>query len=123
MISQPLLVLDGHLRVITANRIYYATFQQRPRQIEGEMIHEIGEGAWDNPELRERLAEVGSRQGSFDAVRVERDFPTIGRRTFLLKARRLASEALMPTRILVMMDEISSVAPGSSSGSDVKALA
>jgi PAS domain-containing protein len=41
-IRQPLLILNGDLRVRSANRAFYETFRVEPAETEGRMIYELG---------------------------------------------------------------------------------
>jgi two-component system CheB/CheR fusion protein len=107
-VRQPLVVLDEHLRFVSANRAYYETFRLRPRQVEGELIYEVGGGEWDSPELRHLLEEVLPQEKDFESFRVERDFPKIGRRTFLLNGRRLEQRSGLPGKILLALEDITS---------------
>ena len=61
-VREPLLILDGELRVEKANRAYYETFDVRPEETEGRLLYELGSGQWDRPDLRAALA-GGAGQG------------------------------------------------------------
>ena len=54
-IREPLLVLDGALRVIFASQAFYREFQVNPEQSLGQPIVELGNQQWDIPALRELL--------------------------------------------------------------------
>ena len=41
-VREPLLVLDEYLRLVSANKAFYRRVQWLPRQVEGELIYEIG---------------------------------------------------------------------------------
>jgi PAS domain-containing protein len=51
-VREPLLVLDSDLRVITANRSFYQTFQVTPEGTENRLLYDIGDRQWDIPKLR-----------------------------------------------------------------------
>jgi PAS domain S-box-containing protein len=91
-LREPLLVLDGDLRVQSANRSFYRTFRVSPQDTEGRRLCDLGNGQWDVPRLRTLLEEVLPRNTSFDDFEIENDFPTIGRKVMLLNARRLQQE-------------------------------
>jgi len=51
-VREPLLMLDTTLRVQSANRAFYQTFQVSPEETENRLIYELGNGQWDIPALR-----------------------------------------------------------------------
>jgi two-component system, chemotaxis family, CheB/CheR fusion protein len=54
-IPEPLVVLNANLQVNTANRFFYSTFQVTPAQTENRSIFELGNGQWNNSQLRSLL--------------------------------------------------------------------
>ncbi|KAA5542674.1 PAS domain S-box protein [Roseiconus nitratireducens] len=106
-VRQPLLVLDEQHRVTSANRSFYQTFRMRPKQVQGKPLCELGDGAWDIPELRELLEDILPRNSTFDDYEVEHEFPKIGHKVFVLNARRLDHHTSMPSMILLAMEDIS----------------
>ena len=57
-IREPLVVLDGELRIVSASRSFYQTFQVTPAETEGRLFDEIGQRQWDIPGLRQLLEEI-----------------------------------------------------------------
>jgi PAS domain-containing protein len=57
-IRQPLLILNGDLRVQSSNDAFCKTFRVEPAETEGRMIYELGNNQWDIPRLRELLTEI-----------------------------------------------------------------
>jgi two-component system, chemotaxis family, CheB/CheR fusion protein len=51
-VREPLLVIDGHLRVRTASRSFYETFHVTPAATENRLLFELGTGERDLPDLR-----------------------------------------------------------------------
>ena len=51
-IRQPLLVLNGDLRVQSANAAFYDQFQVRRQETVGRLVYELGNGQWDIAGLR-----------------------------------------------------------------------
>ena len=88
-IREPVLILDSSLRVHTASRSFYATFQVTPSDTEGRFLYQIGNGVWDIPALRARLEEILPRESVIENFEVTKDFPPLGRRAMLLNARKL----------------------------------
>jgi two-component system, chemotaxis family, CheB/CheR fusion protein len=88
-VREPLVVLDPELRIRSANASFYGIFNLLPADAERRLIYELGNGAWDVPQLRERLPQVFSTARPLERLELERDFLGLGRRTMLLNARRL----------------------------------
>jgi two-component system CheB/CheR fusion protein len=88
-VRYPLLVLNGNLRVATANAAFYKKFETSTEETEGRYIYELGKGDWNIPALRQALEEILPRDSFFDDFEMARDFDKIGQRTMLLNARRL----------------------------------
>jgi len=106
-IRYPLVVLTAELRLHTANAAFYKTFRVLPSETNGRLIYEVGNGQWNIPKLREFLEEILSRNSFFDNFEVTHDFESIGRRTMLLNARPLNTDARdAPKRILLAIDDI-----------------
>jgi two-component system CheB/CheR fusion protein len=104
-VREPLLVLDGMLRVKMANRKFYETFQVKPEDTENRFIYELGGGRWDFPNLRELLEKILPAQTTLEDFSFAADFPIVGRKNFLLNARRLANADGGPDWILLAMQD------------------
>jgi two-component system CheB/CheR fusion protein len=105
-IREPLVVLDGELRITSASRSFYETFQVTPATTEGQLLYEIGQGQWDIPRLRQLLEDILPQNTQFRDFRVEHDFPDIGHRVLMLNARQMAGEDQRPRLILLAMEDI-----------------
>ncbi len=103
---EPLLVLDGDLRVRFASRSFYGRFQVTPQQTDGRLIYELGNGQWAIPALRNLLEEILPQSGYFDDFQVEHVFPNIGQRMMLLNARRLVSDGDASHLILLAFEDV-----------------
>ena len=88
-VREPLLILDPDLRVRSANRAFYHTFEVSCEETENRLIYELGNGQWDIPALRTLLDDIIPASSAFSDFELEHDFPAIGRRVMLLNARRL----------------------------------
>jgi PAS domain S-box-containing protein len=105
-VREPLLVLDADLRVITANKSFYQTFQVTPEKTENRLLYDIGDRQWDIPKLRELLEKILPKNTVFNDFEVEHDFPTVGRRIMLLNARRIYREGNKTQTILLAIEDI-----------------
>jgi two-component system CheB/CheR fusion protein len=88
-VREPLLVLDGELRVISANAAFYTKFQVTQENTEGQQVYKLGNGQWDIPELRKLLEEIIPTDAYLEDFPVAHDFETIGHREMLLNARQI----------------------------------
>jgi two-component system CheB/CheR fusion protein len=105
-IREPLIVLDGDLKVVSASRSFYHSFRVIPQKTEGCHLYDLGNRQWDIPRLRELLETVLPQNTSFENMEVEHDFPTIGRRKMLLNARRILGKTGETQLILLAMEDV-----------------
>jgi signal transduction histidine kinase/DNA-binding response OmpR family regulator len=103
-VREPLLMLDTSLRVRSANRAFYHTFQVTCEETENRLIYELGNGQWDIPALRTLLDEVMRTSSVFNDFELEHTFPLIGRRVMLLNARKLRPGSHAELLVLAMED-------------------
>lgn len=104
-VRQPLVVLDGELRVRTANPAFYALFQMQPAAVEKQFIYALGAARWDTARLRQMLEEILPKQAHFENFAVHLKLPGAARKKFLLNARRLAGGSPETPSILLAMEE------------------
>jgi two-component sensor histidine kinase len=88
-VEQPMLVLDRGLFVKAASRAFLATFKVDRYETIGEHLRELGNGQWNIPQLLALLEDVIPNAGAVIDYEIEHDFPSLGRRTMLVTARRL----------------------------------
>lgn len=88
-LADPMLLLDENLRVRSASRAFYHTFQVDRHETLGQSIYELGNGQWNIADLRMLLMDVIPRSDAIIDYRVEHDFPRLGRKVMLLTARTL----------------------------------
>ncbi|MEG6552040.1 PAS domain-containing protein, partial [Desulfocurvibacter africanus] len=105
-IREPLLVLDGELRVLSANAAFYKYFKTRHDETEGQLLYELGNNQLKLEPLRKLLEEIIPGNAQFQGFRVEADFSHIGRRAMLLNARRIDQEDGRPRMILLAFDDV-----------------
>ena len=102
----PLVILDGDLRVDTANAAFYRTFEVSPSESEGHLLYELGNQQWNIPQLRELLEAVLQGEPVFDDFEVTHHFEHLGRRTMRLNGRRLDDSTGQPARILLGIQDV-----------------
>jgi two-component sensor histidine kinase len=107
-VRDALLVLDGDLRVISASRSFYATFQTTAAETEGHKVYDLGSGEWNNPALRDLLDRIVPEHGVMDHFEVEQNFPHIGQRTMMLNARKVFYEGDSNSTLLLAIEDVTS---------------
>ena len=88
----PLIVLDVNLRMQTANRSFYETFQVTESATLGMLLFELGNGQWDIPQLRSLLERILVDGQPVQDFEVDHEFEQIGHKTMLLNACKLHQE-------------------------------
>ena len=105
-IRNPLLILDGDLRVTFANRAFHRSFETTEEDTHGMLIYDLGDGQWNIARLRELLHEVIPRNSIVEDFEVETRFPKIGRRTMCLNARKIYRVGNHSMRLLLAFEDI-----------------
>jgi two-component sensor histidine kinase len=105
-VREPVLVLDKHLRVITASRSFYSGFKVSPEDTQGKLLYALGDGQWDIPALRVLLEKIIPEKGVMEGYEVEHEFPNLGRRKMCLNARQVFYEGGTNTTILLGMEDV-----------------
>ncbi len=108
-VREPLVVLDGDLRVRTANRSFYSTFRVRPEDTEGQLLYDLGNRQWAIPALRKLLEDVLPQNTAFNDFSVEHEFPSIGRKVMLLNARKLFRQGNHSELILLAIEDVTAL--------------
>jgi PAS domain S-box-containing protein len=105
-VREPLLVLNAHLKIISANSSFYRTFKVNPDETIGSFIYDLGNKQWDIPKLRELLEEVLPEKQAFDDFEVSHLFEVIGHKIMLLNAREIYREDIGAKMILLAIEDI-----------------
>ncbi|MGD0265060.1 MAG: chemotaxis protein CheB [Candidatus Methylomirabilota bacterium] len=105
-VREPLVILDAELRIVTASRSFYQSFNAKPEETEKQHIYDVGKRQWDIPKLRELLEGILPRVTTFDDFEIEHDFPDIGKRTMSLNARKIFSEGGKAQLIVLAIEDI-----------------
>jgi PAS domain S-box-containing protein len=108
-LREPFLVLDADLRVRTANRSFYNSFNVSKGETENQFVYDLGNGQWDIPALRILLDQVLSHNESVHDYEVEHSFPSLGRKTMLLNARPFPPDSKHPELILLAVEDVSAL--------------
>jgi two-component system, chemotaxis family, CheB/CheR fusion protein len=88
-IRHPLVVLDMDLRIRTANKAFYQSFQVSPLEGEGQVFYSVSRGNWDLPALRNAMDGILRGDSSFPDFEVSQSFPGLGRRSLVFGGGRI----------------------------------
>lgn len=105
-VMQPLIIMDGDLRVVSANKSFYKGFKVNPKETEGQFIYDLGNGQWNIPKLRRLLKEIITKRNTLDDYEIEHKFETIGLKTMLLNARRIPPTPARARIILLSIEDV-----------------
>jgi two-component system, chemotaxis family, CheB/CheR fusion protein len=105
-VREPLLILDGDLRIHSANKSFYRLFAAEPGNTEGRRLREMdGSGRWQTPEMLALLEIPPDSGGIFEDLEATLDLPA-GPRALLLNARRLLLEDGRTKMTLLAMQDV-----------------
>jgi two-component system, chemotaxis family, CheB/CheR fusion protein len=104
-VARPLVVLDANLRVVSANKSFFETFQVSRVETLNHKIYSLGNRQWDIPALRDLLENLLPKAQEISDFAVEHVFDRIGRRVMRLNARLMRRSA-RPTLILLAIDDL-----------------
>ncbi|MHB8111731.1 MAG: sensor histidine kinase [Syntrophorhabdaceae bacterium] len=104
-VREPLLVLDGDLKIVSANRSFYQTFKVIPSETLGRIIYDLGNRQWDIPRLRILLEEILPKRTHFGNFEVEHDFPEVGRKIVRLNARQIRQAGAIGRKMILLAAE------------------
>ncbi|MGB9936821.1 MAG: CheR family methyltransferase [Methanobacterium sp.] len=98
-VREPLIILDDHMHIISANKSFYDKFKVKEKATEGKLLYEIGNRQWNIPQLRKLLEKVLPKNQKFENFRIEHDFPEIGYKKMLLNARKIPERMIGEKKI------------------------
>ncbi|HWD90855.1 MAG TPA: chemotaxis protein CheB [Verrucomicrobiae bacterium] len=113
MVPDPMLLLNGDLRVSKANPAFFGVFKTDPEATEQKSIFKLGDGQWNIPALRSLLESVLPSNQHVEGFDVEYEFPQGDRRVFEVNARRLYHHSKGTHYVLVLFRDKKAAAAGS----------
>lgn len=105
-IHEPMIVLDKNLRVKSANKTFYKTFNVKVEETEGMLLYDLGNKQWNIPRLRELLEDILPRNSHFHDFEISNTFPFIGEKTMMLNARRIIQKINHEELILLAISDV-----------------
>ena len=88
-VPEPLLVLDGALKVVSANRAFFRQFGGLAASVVGQPLFGMEAGQWDFAALRDLLENVLPRDEHFEGRVIEHEFTQLGALSLSLNAHRV----------------------------------
>ena len=102
-VKQPLAVLDGDLRLVSASASYFKVFDVKP---EDGIGRPFTLGPKHRPEALAKFLEAANEGIAIEDYEVGIDLPNLGACIFLLSARRIAAGPSEHPKILISIDDI-----------------
>lgn len=105
-VREPLIILDEHFNVKTANKSFFDTFKVSKEETYNKLIFDLGNGQWNIPALKKLLKQILPKNAHFENFEVSHTFEDIGTRTMILNARRIVLEGHKTQLILLAIEDI-----------------
>jgi two-component system CheB/CheR fusion protein len=105
-LSQPIVVMDNLLNVVSANRAFLDAFKLSRNEIDGKSLNSVAAASFDNPRLRKLLAALTARGLEFKNFVLTGYFPGIGQRSLELSGRPLRLEKNIVQQFLLIVDNV-----------------
>lgn len=114
IVREPILILDGELRVLAANDPFYRTFQVDQAMTEGRLVYNLGNGQWDIPAFRKLIEDILPKNTFFKGFEVDHVFPHIGKKVMILNARQMhfkegSTTQKLPPIILLAIEDVTEI--------------
>lgn len=90
----PFLILDEHLRVLAANKLFYKLVHADQKDTESKYLNELGNGVWNLHALRALLVGRVPKNISFNNIAVSSEFPSIGRKITILNGKYVGGDGI-----------------------------
>jgi two-component system CheB/CheR fusion protein len=104
MVDHPMLVIDGELRVRTANRAFLDTYAVDQRDLVGRSLRDVRDGTFALPAV-EDLVERVLREGHARPEELTQPFPGLGGRRLRVSVQRVLSGDARSPAVVVALRE------------------
>jgi len=108
-VHEPVLILDKDIKIKSANKSFYKTFEVTEAESIGKSLFKLGNNQWNIPRLRELLEEMVPKNNSFYDYEVVHIFPVIGEKTMLLNAHAITHKHSNEELIVLTIVDITEV--------------
>jgi PAS domain S-box-containing protein len=102
----PILVLTNDLRIYAANAAFYQLFGLRKNARQSHSITKIGNGFFNVPKLTRLLDQVMTSGAAIIDFQLEQEWPSIGKKFFVINASRLQHPGDTDLLILFSIEDI-----------------
>lgn len=107
--NEPLLFLDGDLKLIAASGSFCRTFQIDPAGVPGRFLAQLGNGEWASKQLASLLRATGSRSATVEAYEMDLVRSSREIRNLVLNAHRLDDGDEDHVRLLLAISDVTDV--------------
>jgi two-component system, chemotaxis family, CheB/CheR fusion protein len=104
-VQDPLVVLDGGLRVLRANRAFCEEFKVAPGSIDGHSLDVVSKALWDES-LNEKLTAILTAGPLLTDFEVIYNHPLSGTRLLSLNGRKIAGDSERGELILLSLEDV-----------------
>ncbi|MEP6675764.1 MAG: chemotaxis protein CheB [Ferruginibacter sp.] len=104
-----LLILNSDLRIKTANKGFFNMFGIIKEKAEGLHLFDLGDGQWDNKELRNHIKKVQSGEAIYSGFEMNFFFERTGIRNMLVNTERLYTNEGKNSLILLAIQDITPI--------------
>ncbi len=120
-LPDPVLVLDAHLRVVTVNRALCELLDTSAARVKGERLYDIGNFAFDLPELQGRLRDVVATEEALGNYVIDLSAPGGATRKMKVEADPLISNDGESALFLFKMEDVTELLErAASEGADLE---
>jgi PAS domain S-box-containing protein len=105
-VREPLLIVDGDLRVVAANSPFCSLFEVARQDLQGRPVRALGEGQLNGQKLKTLFENVLPRQPAIEAYEVEVVFPEAGHRTLLISSREIPDQQTARRLVVLAVEDI-----------------
>jgi len=92
LLHEPLLVLDKHYYIKSANSSFYSTFKLTEQETLGKVFFDLEDGGWEIPSLRSELRKIQNKGEKISEMEIAFEFPGIGKRIICVNIQPIHKE-------------------------------
>ncbi len=108
-IHEPMVILDAHLNIKSANKSFYKKFHTTLKQTEGISFFKLGNKQWEIPKLRELLEGILSKNQNFENVEITHVFAEAGEKIMLFNGNRIVQKIHGEKLILLAIKDVTDI--------------
>lgn len=105
-ILEAVIVLDKDLRVVSANQTFYKNFHCKPKDTEGRLFFELGNGQWNVPDLQKVLEDASPEKNEYVGCELTLEFPTIGKKTLTFSVKKINRKSTKQQLTFLAIEDI-----------------